>query len=163
QEGRTSTIEQFPTMLFLDPPDHTRLRGLVQQAFTPRMVERIRPRAQQLVDELIDDAIAHGDEIDIVEEVAYPLPVTIIRELLGVPVGDHARFAEWSRSLSRAIDPSPIRSAELEAEIEAAAVAFTEYFTDLAEERRASLGDDLLSAMLTAEAEGDRLTTDELI
>jgi cytochrome P450 len=149
-------------MLFMDPPDHTRLRGLVQQAFTPRMVEQIRPRAQQLVDEMIDAAIARGGTIDLIDQLAYPLPVTIICELLGVPVSDHARFAEWSRSLSRAVDPSPIRSAELEAEIEVAGTAFAEYFTALVQERRKSLGDDLLSALISVEAEGARLNEEEL-
>jgi cytochrome P450 len=162
EEGRSSTVDTFQTMLFMDPPDHTRLRGLVQQAFTPRIVEQIRPRAQQLVDELIDAAIAHGGTIDLVDELAYPLPVTIICELLGVPVADHDRFADWSRTLSRAIDPSPIRPIELEREIEAATIAFGDYFNALLDERRGSLGDDLLSALITAEAEGDRLNEEEL-
>jgi pimeloyl-[acyl-carrier protein] synthase len=162
EQGRESMVDSFSTMLFMDPPDHTRLRGLVQQAFTPRMVEQIRPRAQQLVDELIDAAVARDTTMDLVEDVAYPLPVTIICELLGVPVADHDRFAEWSRTLSRAIDPSPIRSAELEEEIAMAGLAFAEYFEALVNERRQSLGDDLLSALITAEAEGDRLNEDEL-
>ncbi|MDQ1521828.1 MAG: hypothetical protein QOI55_2901 [Actinomycetota bacterium] len=162
EQGRSSTVDAFQTMLFMDPPDHTRIRGLVQQAFTPRMVEQIRPRAQHLVDELIDAAMAHGDTIDLVAEIAYPFPVTIICELLGVPVADHARFADWSRTLSRAVDPSPIRSPELESEIDVATVAFFEYFEALVKERSTSLGDDLLSALITAEAEGDRLSAEEL-
>jgi cytochrome P450 len=161
-EGRESTVDTFQTMLFMDPPDHTRLRGLVQTAFTPRMVEQIRPRAQQLVDELIDAVVERGNEMDVIDDVAYPLPVTIICELLGVPVADHERFADWSRTLSRAIDPSPIRPLELEREIEAAALAFGAYFTALVEDRRTSLSDDLLSGLITAEAEGDRLTEEEL-
>jgi cytochrome P450 len=161
-QGRLSTVNSFETMLFADPPDHTRLRGLVQQAFTPRMVEQIRPRAQRLVDELIDAAVARGRTMDLVGDVAYPFPVTIICELLGVPVADQAQFADWSRSLSRAIDPSPIRSMELEAEIEAAGTAFAEYFAALVADRRTSLGDDLLSALITAEEEGDRLSEEEL-
>jgi cytochrome P450 len=161
-EGRESTIDSFQTMLFMDPPDHTRLRGLVQMAFTPRMVEQIRPRAQQLVDELIDTALDRGQEMDVIDDVAYPFPVTIICELLGVPVADQAQFAGWSKSLSRAVDPSPIRPLELEREIEAATVAFGTYFAALVEERRRSLSDDLLSGLITAEAEGDRLSEEEL-
>jgi cytochrome P450 len=162
EEDRASMIDAFRTMLFMDPPDHTRLRGLVQQAFTPRMVEQVRPRAQQLIDELLDNAIEADQSMDVIEQVAYPLPVTIICELLGVPVADHAQFADWSRALSRAIDPSPLRTPELEREIETAALAFAAYFDALVTERRASPGDDLLSALITTEAEGDRLDADEL-
>jgi cytochrome P450 len=162
EEDRSPMVEAFRTMLFMDPPDHTRLRGLVQQAFTPRMVEQIRPRAQQLIDELLDRATEADRSMDVIEQVAYPLPVTIICELLGVPVADHSQFADWSRSLSRAIDPSPLRTPELEQEIETAALAFAGYFEALVAERRALLGDDLLSALITAEAEGDRLDGDEL-
>jgi cytochrome P450 len=161
-EGRETTVDTFRTMLFMDPPDHTRLRGLVQMAFTPRMVEQIRPRAQQLVDELLDTALARGNEMDVIDDVAYPLPVTIICELLGVPVADQNQFADWSRSLSRAIDPSPIRTMELEREIEAAALAFGTYFAALVDDRRQSLSDDLLSGLITAEAAGDRLSEEEL-
>jgi cytochrome P450 len=163
EQGREiSVFDDFQSMLFLDPPDHTRLRGLVQKAFTPKMVEQIRPRAQQLVDELIDTATERGDTMDLVEDVAYPLPVTIICELLGVPVADHDRFSAWSGVLSRAIDPSPIRSAELEMQIQEAALAFRDYFAALVGERRRSLGDDLLSALISAEEAGERLNEQEL-
>jgi cytochrome P450 len=157
-----SVYEGFSSMLFMDPPDHTRLRGLVQKAFTPKMVEQIRPRAQQLTDELLDGATQRGREFDLVADFAYPLPVTIICELLGVPVADHERFSQWSAVLSRAIDPSPIRSPELEDEIAAASIAFREYFDELVADRRTSLGDDLLSGLITAEEEGDRLDGQEL-
>ncbi|MCU1427972.1 MAG: hypothetical protein JWL83_1972 [Actinomycetia bacterium] len=163
ENGRELAVFDIPVMLFMDPPDHTRVRGLVQQAFTPRMVEQIRPRAQQLVDELLDAVAARGDNtFDVVTDLAYPLPVTIICQLLGVPVADHHRFAEWSQTLSRAIDPSPIRSPELETEITLAGVAFFEYFDALLNERRGAPGDDLLSALIAAEAEGDRLDGQEL-
>src|SRR4051794_11180978 len=76
EQGRQYVFDEMSPMLFMDPPDHTRLRGLVQQAFTPRMVERVRPRAQQLVDDLIDDVIARGEPFDLVEDIAYPFPVT---------------------------------------------------------------------------------------
>ncbi len=162
ERGRELAVFDIPVMLFMDPPDHTRMRGLVQQAFTPRMVEQIRPRAQQIVDELLDATVERGEQFDVVEDLAYPLPVTIICELLGVPVADHERFSEWSRSLSRAIDPGAIRSVELEAEIAVAGIAFYEYFDALLSERRKSPGDDLLSALIAAEAEGDRLNEQEL-
>jgi cytochrome P450 len=162
-QGKEPLVGQFDTMLFMDPPDHTRLRGLVQKAFTPKMVERIRPRSQEIVDGLIDRAFDRGREMDLIEDFAYPLPVTIICELLGVPVEDHTRFSEWSRVLSRAVDPSPIRSPELEEEIALAGLAFAEYFEALVAQRRTSLGDDLLSALIAAEEEGDRLSSDELL
>jgi cytochrome P450 len=162
-EGRDTSYADVPTMLFMDPPDHTRLRGLVQRAFTPRMVDQIRPRAQQLVDEMLDHVEERGDgAMDVVEDLAYPLPVTIICDLLGVPLTDHERFSEWSRALTRGIDPSPLRTPEIDAAIAAANVAFREYFDALVDERRDALGDDLLSALIAAEAEGERLNSEEL-
>src|SRR6059058_6396488 len=92
------------SMLDRDPPDHTRLRGLVSKAFTPRTVERLRPRIQQVVDDLIDEVQPKG-AMEVVEDLAYPLPVVIICEMLGVPPSDHERFKGWSRDLARGLDP----------------------------------------------------------
>ena len=162
-EGRDMSVADIPTMLFMDPPDHTRLRGLVQQAFTPKIVEQIRPRAQELVDSMLDAVERRGDgTMDVVTDLAYPLPVTIICELLGVPIEDHERFSEWSRALTRGIDPSPLRTPEIDAAIAAAGAAFREYFVELVAERRRALGDDLLSALIAAEAEGEHLNEEEL-
>ena len=151
-------------MLFMDPPDHSRLRGLVSKAFTPKMVERLRSRVQQIVDERLDAVEARGDgRMDVVTELAYPLPVVIICELLGVPPEDHATFSSWSSELAASIDPDPLITPEQQVRINAAGEAFLQYFSELIERRRRSLRDDLLSALIEAEEGGDRLTQDELL
>jgi pimeloyl-[acyl-carrier protein] synthase len=151
-------------MLFKDPPDHTRLRGLVSKAFTPKMVELLRVRVQAIVDERLDEVEARGDgRMDVVTDLAYPLPVVIICQLLGVPPEDHATFSAWSSELAASIDPDPLLFPDQRARIQEAGNAFLEYFTDLIERRRRSLRDDLLSALIEAEEGGDRLTEEELL
>jgi cytochrome P450 len=151
-------------ILFLDPPDHTRLRGLVSKAFTPKVIGQLRPRIQQLVDELLDAVVARGDgRMDVVTDLAYPLPVVIICELLGVPPEDHATFQGWSSDLAHSIDPDPLISSEQHERISEAADAFLEYFMALIERRRRDPGDDLLSALIAAEEGGDRLSETELL
>jgi cytochrome P450 len=154
----------YVVMLFMDPPDHTRLRGLVSKAFTPTMVERLRARIQTIVDERLDAVEARGDDrMDVVTKLAYPLPVVIICELLGVPPGDHSTFQAWSSELAASTDPDPLITPDQQVRINAAGDAFFEYFTDLIERRRRSLGDDLLSALIEAEEGGDRLREEELL
>jgi cytochrome P450 len=148
--------------LFLDPPDHTRLRRLVSKAFTPRTIERLRPRVQALVDELLDAAVPSG-ALELIEELAYPLPVQVISELLGVPPEDHETFKGWSRDLARGLDPDFILPPEVVERRDAAIAAFSEYFLGLIAERRRAPSDDLLSALVAAEDEGDRLTEQELL
>jgi cytochrome P450 len=151
-------------LLFLDPPDHTRLRGLVSKAFTPRMVERLRHRIEELVSGLLDQVEERGDgRMDVIAELAYPLPVVIICELMGVPSSDHVTFQQWSHDLAGSIDPQPLRTPEQEERIRAAAEAFVEYFTELIERRRRDPADDLLSGLIAAEEEGDRLSEPELL
>jgi cytochrome P450 len=153
------------SFLSLDPPDHTRLRRLVSQAFTPRMVTTLAGRISQLTDELLTAAAESGDhQFDLVSELAYPLPVQIISELLGVPPEDHATFAGWSAKLAHSVQPSfgTIDPAEL-AETEQASAEFRDYFTELIAARRLSPGDDLLTKLIRAEDEGQRLTLDEMI
>jgi cytochrome P450 len=148
--------------LFLDPPDHTRLRGLVQKAFTPRMVDTLRPRVRQIADELIDGALARG-EMDAVADFAYPLPVRIICEMLGVPAADQQRFADWSGVLARGLDPDgALDEGHRQAQGEAA-IAFAEYFFALLAERRRDPGEDLLSQLVLAEEAGDQLSEGELL
>jgi cytochrome P450 len=148
--------------LFRDPPDHTRLRGLVQQAFTPKMVEGLRPRVAQVVDELLDRALEEG-QVDLVDALAYPLPVRIICDLLGVPAEDQDRFKDWSAALARGLDPDFLLSAgERQSRMEAV-LSFAAYFFELLADRRAHPGDDLLSQLARAEAEGDRLNEGELL
>jgi cytochrome P450 len=151
-------------ILFLDPPDHTRLRGLVSKAFTPKVIGQLRPRIEQLVNELLDAVAERGDgEMDVVTDLAYPLPVVIICELLGVPPEDHATFQGWSSDLAHSIDPDPLISPEQQERIMAAADAFLEYFQDLIQRRRRDPGDDLLTGLIAAEEGGDRLSETELL
>ena len=154
--------ERTRPFLFTDPPDHTRLRGLVNKAFTPRVVEGLRPRIQEIVDSLLDAAAARG-EMDVIADLAFPLPVAMICELLGVPPEDVDRFRVWSAMAARSLDPDFVLPPE---EIEARGNAFQEfdnYFRDLIAKRRKCLGEDVLSALIVAEDEGQKLTEGELI
>ena len=155
-------IDEFDLMLFMDPPDHTRLRRLVAGSFTPRRVAELRPRVVQIVDELLA-ATAPDAPFDVVADLAYPLATQVICELLGVPVGDRHIFGVWSTALAQAVDPSSIRSDEVNDSIAGATAAIREYFENLIAMRRQDPGDDLLSALIAAEDEGDRLTHDELL
>jgi unspecific monooxygenase len=155
-------LQQARPFLFMDPPDHTRLRGLVNKAFTPHVIENMRPRIQQIVDELIDAAAERG-ECDVIEDLAYPLPVRVISEMLGVPPEDHERFKGWSRELARSLDPDFAVPQEVMDRRQAAATAFRAYFTELIEERRSRPGDDLLTALIAAEEAGDKLSPAELL
>jgi cytochrome P450 len=152
-----------PMFLFLDPPDHTRLRRLVSKAFTARQVERLRPVVEVLTGELLD---AVGDQMDVVADLAYPLPVTVIADLLGVPREDTPRLREWSAVLTRALDPTMVltgRPAEGLDERLSAMAEFRDYFRDLAARRRREPRDDLVSALTAVEDGGDRLSSDELL
>lgn len=146
-------------MLFIDPPRHTRLRALVNKAFTPRVVERLRTRIDSIVDELLDDVEGSGG-MDAISGLAYPLPVRVICEMLGVPSEDQAEIRTWSRKLAPILDP--IVTAEAQAGIEEAGSYLQPYWDRLIEERRAQLRDDLLSELIRAEDEGKRLNHDEL-
>ena len=147
-------------MLFMDPPDHTRLRRLVARAFTPRQVKTIEPRAAQIVEELLDTI---GPRFDVVSELAHPLAVQIICELLGVPFSDRDVFAGWGTALARSVDPGVLRTPEQERAVDEASEAFSEYFVDLIEARRKNPGDELLTELIEAEEDGDRLSMDELV
>jgi cytochrome P450 len=151
------------SMLDRDPPDHTRLRSLVSKAFTPRVVEGLRPRIQKMVDDLITRAEAVGT-MDLIEEFAYPIPVNVICEMLGVPVDDHERFKGWSLDIARGLDSVwlPLES-EIPKRSGAARHAIGDYMRGLIAERRASPRGDLLSALIAAEEAGDKLSEDELI
>lgn len=149
-------------MLFMDPPDHTRLRRLMVRAFTPRQVATLWPRANATVARLLDD-VEHLDSFDLIGSVAQPLAVEMICELLGVPFDDHERFAVWGNDFARLLDPRALRTAENDERANHAAHELREYFAALIERRRSSLGDDLLSQMIEAEAEGDRLNHNELV
>jgi cytochrome P450 len=151
------------SFLSLDPPDHTRLRRLVAKAFTARVIAGLEPRIQQITTELLDAAADRG-ELDVVPDLAYPLPVRIISELLGVPEEDQGRFEGWSKRLVRALDPSLAGVSDEEAAAaEAASEEFRAYFVELIARRRAEPTPDLLSRLVRIEEEGDQLTEEELL
>jgi pimeloyl-[acyl-carrier protein] synthase len=147
-------------ILWQNPPDHARLRRLVNRAFTPGVVDALRPRIQAIVDDLLHAARGR-ERVDLVPELAYPLPVRVIAELLGVPLADRAMFRGWSSDLVGAFDPA--RGPGAVERGNSAIEAFLGYFSDLIQERRASPGDDLLSALIEARDAGDRLTEHELL
>jgi cytochrome P450 len=161
QVGLGDLFELFGRiMLSADPPDHTRLRRIVGKAFTPRTVEAMRPRIAAIVDGLLD-SLAATDGADLVDALAFPLPVTVISDMLGVPTSDHALLRGWTSEAVKALDPSDDMTVFFPA---AEAIrAMRGYFDDLATARRRSPGDDLLSALIVAEDEGDQLTHDELL
>jgi hypothetical protein len=150
------------SFLWMEPPDHTRLRRLVSKAFTARGLETLRHRVEEVAASLVDNAIRE-QEIDVVESLAYPLPLTMIAEMIGVPTEDHASVRAMSAGIARGLDPDALLTpAELESRVTGAA-HFRDYFRDLVAARRAEPRDDLVTAMAHVEAEGDRLTTDEMI
>lgn len=146
-------------MLVTDPPDHTRLRGLVTRAFTPRTVEKLRPRIVALVDELLD-GFDH-DETEVMDALAFPLPVTVIGDMLGVPVEDRPLLRPLVRSVTAILELAV--SPEALAEAADADAKLGAYFADLVADRRASPRDDLLTKLIEAEDKGDQLTEHELI
>jgi cytochrome P450 len=147
----------FTSILTLNPPDHTRLRRLVSTSFTARRVQLLRPAVERLVDDLLDVLPEEGD---FVSSFAFPLPVNVIGELLGVPAADRAQFQTLIRDWSQVLD---VITPEVLAQADPAAATVHDYLADLVEQRRRQPQDDLLSALVAAEAEGDRLTTDELL
>lgn len=162
--GATAPVRELASFLFLDPPDHTRLRRLASKAFTPRMVRGLEPAIREIVDDLLDAAARRGT-FEAVEDLAYPLPVAVICRMLGVPEGDAAFFRPRSSRLSRAQDPNlallGTQPPGLE-ERKRAEAELNEYFVVLAAERRKNPGDDLLSSLISVDEDGDRLTPAEI-
>ena len=144
---------------FTDPPEHTRVRRLMTRVFTPRAVETLRPRVQQLVAEILDAGTAQG-ELDLITDLGDIVPIMVICEILGVPVADRDRFKPWSNAATRAFDG--VIDDDTAAQARAGYHSLLAYIDDLIEDHRAHPGDDLLSALIAAEEDGDRLTTDEL-
>ena len=144
-----------------DPPNHTRLRALINKAFIPRLIEALRPRLQALVDELIDAVTARG-EMDLIRDLAYPLPATVIAEMLGAPPSQRENFKRWSDGIL-AFQGSGVVSAEMIDYSQNELLAMRAFLTELIAERRSQPRDDLLSRLVEAEMEGDRLTTPELL
>lgn len=150
-------------MLFRDPPDHTRLRALVSRAFTPRVVEAMRPHIQEIVDGLLD-RVEGARGMDVIEDLAYPLPVTVICEMLGVPTADQDVFKQWSADIARSLDAAILPAgSEVITRGQEAGDALREYFRSLIAVRRKNPQPDLLSALIAAEEQGDKLSEPELV
>jgi len=148
------------SMLDRDPPDHTRLRRLVSKAFTPRAVEALRPRITALVDSMLD-AMAGQSRVDLVDALAFPLPFTVIAEMLGTPPADHERIRQLSGTVVRSLEP--VADPALVAAIAAADAELTAIAADMIAWKRSNPADDLLTALIAAEDNGDALSDDELI
>ncbi|MFJ2608666.1 MULTISPECIES: cytochrome P450 [unclassified Streptomyces] len=147
-------------MLDLEPPDHTRIRRLVSKAFTPRTVERLRPYVRELAGKLVGDLVEAGGG-DLLTDVAEPLPVAVIAEMLGVPEADRAPLRPWSAEICGMYELNPPQETARRAV--RASVEFSEYLRGLIAERREKPGDDLISGLIAAYDEGDRLTEQEMI
>lgn len=167
EERQSATSESAPRyvpligmrhLLNTDPPDHTRLRSLVSKAFTPRMIEQLRPRIQQITDELLDAVQSQG-RMDLIADFAYPLPITVISEMLGVPPKDRKPFRAWTQAIVQG--QSTVQ--EREAAGMAAEEAFITYIKTLLAEKRAHPDNDLTSGLVRAEENGDTLSENELI
>ncbi len=150
---------QAPMMLRTDPPDHTRLRTLVNKAFTPRSIRALMPRIDEIVAEHVERLAKRG-EMDLIADFASSIPVIVIAEMLGVPTKDRARFRHWSEEIVRNMGISGLEDARAAAQ---ASRELRAYFESIAEERRQNPQDDLFSALLQAEEEGDRLSWDEVV
>ena len=148
-------------LINVDPPDHTRMRTLVHQAFTPRRIARLRDHVQDIVDSLLD-RVHQGGKMDLVRDLAYPLPVTVIAELMGVPAADHDLLKAWSGDIVRFM-----ATARPDAEVlmlsQDALLALRDYFRGILTARRHDPREDLISALVAAEEAGDRLSEEELL
>jgi cytochrome P450 len=149
-------------MLNLDPPDHDRLRRLVSKVFTPRTIERLRPRVAELVEDALAAVEARGDdEMDVIRDLAFPLPFQVISEMLGMPEADRDQLRDWSHTMTKMLDPIIDMD-----EVRAAMVAsdgMLAHVRGAIASKRARPADDLLSAMVAAEDEGDMLSEEELV
>jgi cytochrome P450 len=147
----------------MDPPEHTRLRSLVARAFTPRRIEDLRARTREITVELVDAMAQQSGTVDLIETFAYPLPVRVICALLGVPSEDEATFTAWSRGIARSVDPTVLRSPEVEAAIVEARHSLQTYLGELLAARRRKPGNDLLSALAAVDADGDRISPRQIV
>lgn len=147
-------------MLDLEPPDHTRIRRLVSKAFTPRTVEQLRPYVTRLAGELVDELVEKGGG-DLLTDVAEPLPVAVIAEMLGIPEADRAPLRPWSADICGMYELNP--SEDTAARAVRASTEFSDYLRGLIAERRRHPGDDLISGLIAAHDEDDRLTEQEMI
>lgn len=148
------------SMLGLDPPDHDRLRRLVSKAFTPRAIEALRPRVQQLVDEALDRVESSG-RTDLIADLAFPLPFQVISEMLGMPDSDMIQVRDWSNAMVKSLDPI-ISDHEIRAASDSS-IAMTDHLEEVIAWKREHPADDMLTDLIRAEEDGDRLSTGELV
>ena len=154
QESRTKSI------LNLDPPDHTRLRRIVSKSFTPSAMERLRPRIQQLVDNVLDKAHNTGT-LELIDDLAFPVPFQVISELLDMPTDRADELREWSQIITNSLEPTATDDDLVRSEN--AIAQLVPYLTLIIEDRRKHLSDDMLSSLITAEESGEQMTTEELM
>ncbi len=159
-ERRDENGRASGTLVLRDDPDHARLRRLLQQPFGPRAIEGLRHMISRRVDEALDPLLAEG-RMDVITDFAYPLPVAIFCEMLGIPAEDSPEFRTWTAAVARSLDPM-ISAAERDACL-ALMDEMSAYLTDQIELKRARPGDDIMTALVQATDEGDRLTTEELL
>jgi cytochrome P450 len=158
----SNLAENHLSFVTLNPPDHTRLRGLVSQAFTPKAIRELRPRIQQLVGELLAPLRGAGD-FDLIPAFAAQLPVMVISELIGVPVEDRSRLSSWSEAFARGIDPDFLQTPEQLLRRDEAKLEFDNFFRQVIAARRSRRADDLLTGLIAAEQDGDKLTEQEML
>jgi cytochrome P450 len=147
-------------MIFIDPPEHTRMRKLMNKGFTQPATEALRPQVEAIVDRILAP-LDHVNEADLVAEIAYPMPVHVISGMLGVPETMHDQFLQWSYSIAT-FNGSPNRTVEHAKNAQDAVLALTDFFRKAVAERRRNKGSDLLSLLIDIEAEGEALTEEEL-
>lgn len=148
------------SILNLDPPDHTRLRRLVSKAFTPTAIERLRPRIQSLVDSALDAAAARGG-LELIDDIAFPIPFQVISDLLDMPTDRADEMRDWSQVITLALEPTSTLE-DLD-RTDAALTELVPYLIGVIDDRRRHSGDDLLSSLLAVEDDGDTLSIEELI
>jgi cytochrome P450 len=160
-QAQAGPLLQAQTMLTSDPPQHTRLRGLVNKAFTARRLESLRPHIQEIVDELLD-AMKGKRELDVIWDLGYPLPVIVIAELLGVPPDHREQFKHWSDGIVGSLG-SAFAAPDVQQRAMDSATALVGYFQGVIAERRRAPKDDLISALIAAEEQGQVLSEEELL
>ena len=152
--------ERSKSMLNLDPPDHTRLRRLVSKSFTPSAIEKLRPRIQQLVDDALANAKKTG-HLELVEELAFPVPFQVISDLLAMPTERGEELREWSQIITATLEPTT-GVEELEKGQQAIA-KMRPYLEEIIQHRRRNMGDDMLSSLIAVEEQGEKLNNDEML
>lgn len=157
QEGQASDGK---ALISMDPPRHRTLRTLVNKAFTPRAIEELRPRIQDITNDLLDPVMASG-ETDLIRDLAYPLPVTVIAEMLGIPIADRAKFKRWSDEV--VVSADVVLTGQSNPQSQETHDEMNEYFHNIIEQRRQSPSDDLISALIFAQEEDEQLSAADIL